>query len=137
MIFVDLLTAFIIAAFLSWLFYLATEGRKRRKVGLFWIFLILFFSSWAGGIWIKPIGPAWWGIHWLSFLLAGSVVTLILIIAVPRRPPRGRHETLDMLESIEREREVEQAAYFTLNIFFWGLLILLFLAILFRYAFGI
>ena len=133
MLIFDLFTAIVVSIFMTWLFYLATGGKKRRKVGIFWVFIILIFTTWAGGVWIKPIGPAWWGLHWLSFILTGSVVTLILIITVPRKPPKGRHETLDMLEEIEREREVEEAAYFTLSIFFWVLVILLLLAIIFRY----
>ncbi|MDY6827682.1 MAG: hypothetical protein SVV67_11095 [Bacillota bacterium] len=139
MIFLDLSTALIISVFMTWLFCLATGAGdgKRRKIGLFWIFVILIFTTWAGGVWIKPIGPALCGIHWLSFLLTGSVVTLILIIAIPRTAPRGRHETIDMLESIEQKREVKQAAYFTLSLFFWVLLFLLILAILLRYIIGI
>ena len=134
MLFLDLFTAIMVSILMTWLFYLATGGKQRRKVGLFWILVILIFTTWAGGVWIKPIGPAWWGLHWLSFILTGAVVTLILIITIPRKPPKGRHETLDMLEDIELEREVEEAAYFTLSIFFWVLIILLLAAILLRYV---
>ena len=83
---------------------------------------------------MKPFGPAVWGIHWLSFLLVGVVVALVLAVARPRPKPQGRQQTIEMLERMEQKREVEQAAWITLTIFFWVLVLTLLSAIIFRYV---
>jgi hypothetical protein len=113
-----------------------TRGAGRRT-GLIWLFLVIFLATWAGGIWLKPFGPTLWGTHWLAFLLVGLVVFLFLIIVIPRKAPRGRYETLDMLDRIEQEKELEEVAYITLSIFFWILLSVLVIAIILRYIIGV
>jgi len=133
MLLLELLASLTVALVLSALFALATWKRGLRK-GLFWVFLILFLSTWAGGVWMKPFGPAVWGIHWLSFLLVGVVVALVLAVARPRPKPQGRQQTIEMLERMEQKREVEQAAWITLTIFFWVLVLTLLSAIIFRYV---
>ena len=132
MFILEFLIAVCVSLVLSALFILAT--RRRDKGGdLLWLFIIIFLATWAGGIWLKPIGPTIWGIHWLAFLLAGIFVLLLLAIFIQRRPPSGRRETLDMLERIAKEREVESVTYVTLSAFFWILLAALIIAIIIRY----
>jgi hypothetical protein len=128
--------AFVIALLLTGVYMLVTRGAGRRT-GLIWLFLVIFLSTWAGGIWLKPFGPTLWGIHWLTFLLAGLIVVLLLITVVPRKAPRGRYETLDMLDRIEQEKELEKIAYLALGIFFWILLTALVAAIFLYYVFGL
>jgi hypothetical protein len=128
--------SFILAVLLTGLYMLVTWGAGRRT-GLIWLFLIILLATWAGGVWLKPFGPTLWGIHWLAFLLVGLVVFLFLIIVLPRKAPRGRHETLDMLDRIEQEKELEEVAYITLSIFFWILLSVLIIAIVLRYVIGV
>jgi hypothetical protein len=123
-----------IAVLMTGLYMLLTRGAGRRT-GLIWLFLIILLTTWAGGIWLKPFGPTLWGTHWLSFLLVGAVVICIFII-IPGKGPRGRQETLDMLERVERAKELEQVAYVTLSIFFWILLSVLLSAIILRYVIG-
>jgi hypothetical protein len=128
--------SFIIAVFFTGLYVLLTRGDGRRT-GLIWLFLTIFLITWAGGIWLKPFGPTFWGIQWLTFLLSGLVVVLFLIIAVPRKAPRGRHETIDMLERIEEEKALEKATFLTLSLFFWILLALLVAAIILHQIIGV
>lgn len=132
MLFLELIAALFVALILSGVFALATR-RGRRKTGFFWLFLIIFLATWAGGIWIRPFGPILWGIHWLAFLLIGLVMALVLALSATDKFPRGRHETLNMLERIEQEKEVEKITYVTLSIFFWILVTVLIVAIIFRY----
>jgi len=131
----ELSAALIVAVILSALFALATRKRGLRK-GLFWLFLILFLATWSGGVWVKPFGPVLWGVRWLSFLVVGAVIALILAVGQSRsrRKPQGRQETIDMLEKIKEERELEQVAWVTLTIFFWVLVLTLLAAIVFRYV---
>jgi len=134
MILLEILAALLVSLVLSALFALATWKRGKRQ-GLVWLFLIIFFATWAGGLWMRPFGPTLWGIHWLSFLLVGVLVALILAASQARPKPRGRDETIEMLESMRQRREVEQVAWVTLTIFFWVLMLALLSAILFRYVF--
>ena len=131
-LFLDLITALIVALILSGLFAWATQ-RAGRKTGLIWIVLLMFFATWAGGVWLKPFGPTLYGVHWLSFLTIGIIVALVLAVLTPQPGPRGRHETLDMLERIEQEKELEKVAYITLSVFFWILLAVLVLVLVIRY----
>jgi hypothetical protein len=134
MIILEVLIALTISLLLSSVFALATR-RGGRRTGLFWLFLIIFLAAWAGGIWLRPFGPTLWGIHWLAFLLVGLILALIIAVSAPGRPPKGRHETLDMLERIRKEKEMEKLAYITLNTFFWVVVLALFVVIIIRYIF--
>ncbi len=136
MIIPDLLISLILALLLTGLFMLTTRKAGWKK-GSIWIFLIIFLITWAGGLWLKPFGPALWGIYWLPFLLTGLVVFLTLLIFSPPRPLRGRQETLDMLERAEQRKELEEVTYITFNLFFWILLLLLVAAIILRYVAGV
>jgi Ca2+/Na+ antiporter len=134
MLLLELLVALLVSLVLSAVFALATWKRGKRK-GLVWLFLLIFFATWAGGLWMRPFGPTFWGIHWLSFLLVGLVVALILAASQARPKPRGRNETIEVLEKMRQKREAEQVAWITLTIFFWVLLFSLLSAIVFRYLF--
>ena len=128
----DLLIALTVAFFISAPLIIAT-GRRGRRKGIFWLFLIIFTATWAGGIWIRPFGPTFMGVPWSGFLVAGLVFVLILASFFPQKPPEGRQETLEMLEQIEQEDNFEQVVYITLNLFFWLLLCVLIIAIISRY----
>jgi len=127
-----LLIALAVAFFMSALFILATRRHGRRK-GFFWLFLIVFTATWAGGIWIIPFGPTLMGVPWLVFFLVGLIFMLILALLLHQKPPQNRQETLEMLEEIEQEENLDQVAYFTLSLFFWVLLCILIVAIIIRY----
>lgn len=132
MIILEVLIALSVSLLLSSVFALATR-RGGRRTGLFWLFLIIFLATWAGGIWLRPFGPTLWGIHWLAFLSVGLILALILALSAPGKPPKGRHETLEMLERIRKEKEMEKFAYITLNTFFWVVILALFVVIIIRY----
>ena len=136
MVVAEFFVSFIVAVILTGLYMLVTRG-ARRRTGLIWLFLIIFLATWAGGIWLRPFGPTLWGIHWLVFLLVGLIIVLFLVILIPQKAPRGRQETLDMLDRIEEEKQLEKFTYITLSIFFWILLSLFAIAIILRYTIGV
>jgi hypothetical protein len=136
MVIAEFLVSLIIAVLLTGLYMLVTR-RGGQRTGLIWLFLIIFLATWAGGTWLRPFGPSLWGVNWLAFLLVGLVIVLVLFIVLPRKAPRGRRETLDMLDRIEQEKELEQVTYVTLSIFFWVLLSVLVMAIILRYIIGV
>jgi len=49
-----------------------------EPVSVFAMLLILFLATWAGGIWLVPIGPRLWGVAWGSFVVVGLVVALLI-----------------------------------------------------------
>ncbi|MFZ7127616.1 MAG: hypothetical protein ACOWWM_15780 [Desulfobacterales bacterium] len=125
----------LLAAFVAVIVSLAYAGigRRRRRTGFIWFFLIVLAATWAGGVWLKPFGPMWLGVHWVPFSVVGLVFLLLVLAFVPQRPPEGRHETLDKLEEIAREKQLEEVTYVTLGTVFWALLIILLLAVTARY----
>lgn len=130
---VEVFVALLVALLVSVLFGLAMRRKMARK-GFFWFFLIVFLATWAGGIWIGPLGPSFRGIYWLPFVLVAIMVGFFLAAVAPRRAPRGRIETLEMLEEIEQERKLERLTYISFGLFFWLALFVLIAAIIVRYA---
>ena len=113
--------AFIVAVALAALISLGLR-RGNRWVQFTGLFIIIFFVTWAAGIWIMPIGPAFWGTTWIPFLVAGIVVTLLLAaLSFPFRQTPVK----------SGEAEVENRL---LNIFFWFLLAILISVIVANYV---
>jgi hypothetical protein len=136
MVIPEFFASFIIAVLITGLYMFMTREAGQRT-GLIWLFLIIFLAIWAGGIWLRPFGPMVWGIHWIVFLSVGLIIVLFLFILIPRKAPRGRQETLDMLDRIEEEKKLEKVAYITLSVFFWVLLSVLVIAIILHYTIGV
>jgi uncharacterized membrane protein len=107
MILGDFLIALVIALFFT--IVLVVSGQKHRSwKRIITIFLIMLFASWAGGVWITPVGPAFLGIYWVSFLIVALILALIMetisaLHAVPedidKRETRKKEESLEILIS--------------------------------------
>ena len=70
----------------------------------------------------------------MPFLAIGLLFANFVILFGSRKPPHGRHETLDKLEEIAQERKLEKITYVTLSAFFWVVLFTLLVAIFIRYV---
>ena len=130
---VEFFVALFIAILVSVVFSFALRRRIPRR-GFFWFFLILLLATWAGGMWIGPLGPTFRGIYWLPFVLVAILVGFFLFAVAPRRAPTSRIETLEMLEEIGRERRLEKLTYISFGLFFWIALLTLITVIIVRYA---
>lgn len=108
--------------------------RQGPRGGFFWFFLIILLATWAGGIWIAPIGPMLWGVYWLPFIFIAFIFSVILSISSHHRKPRTREETLKEIEDARKGEALEELTYVTLNLFFWFLLAALATAIVIRYV---
>jgi hypothetical protein len=135
MIAIEFFVAFIVALILSTLFVLTTEKGIRKKNPI-WLFLFIFLITWAGGIWMIPIGPILYGVRWLPFVLVGLIAVLLFVALSHNRLPKDRLETLEMLDRIEQGKEIEQVTYITLSLFFWVLVMGLIAAIVLHYVRG-
>jgi hypothetical protein len=129
---IELIVSLVVALALSVGFVLATRNQGRRR-GFLWLFLLIFVATWAGGIWLQPIGPTIGGIRWLQFLVSGLVIVGLMALFTPNRPPRSRRETLDKLAQLRNIKVLEQATYFALGILFWVILAGFIVAIVIRY----
>jgi Ca2+/Na+ antiporter len=132
MIIKEFLTSVTVALLVCVIFALVTR-RNIRRTGFGWFFLFVLIATWAGGVWLRPFGPSWGDIRWLQFLIAGLVVVLLFALFAPLKAPRGRHETIDQLQEIARQKELQKVTYMTLGIVFWVVLVILIAAIAIRY----
>jgi hypothetical protein len=128
MLIADLIVALAVAFILSLLFVpLLGWGRHEEAAGsglggaLLFFFFVVFLAAWAGGSYIRPIGPPVFGVYWLGFLLVGIVIALVLSAAVP---PHVR-----WTGGGERSRAVR------FGVFFWALTVALLLTIALAYVF--
>lgn len=134
----DVLFSFIIALIGSFVAALVLRKGMPRK-GFWLFFLVIFLATWAGGVWGRSSVESWVSKTWLPFLVSGVISALVFSWLAPGRPSVDRDsvldkkETMEMLEEIEQQREMEELAYITVNIFFWVVVILLLGAIVLRY----
>ena len=136
MLFVDVLFALLVAVLLSMLFLPLAAPYRERAGGssgaLLFFFLVLFFATWAGGVWLTPVGPALWGGYWLPFVLIGLFVALLLAAAAePTRRDYLRRKTAPV-----QEAEAETVAVTFFGVLFWILMIGLAVAVIARYLSG-
>jgi Ca2+/Na+ antiporter len=126
MFLIDAVFVFFVVLLVASMFWIGT-GRFGPWPEVFWILVLMFFGTWAIGSWFRPMGPAAWGVFWLSYVIAAVAIALLLAAATPRRPrpstrPPGETE------------EADQAAATTINAFFWLALVLAIAAVIGRYV---
>lgn len=86
-------------------------------------FLILFLTTWAGGMWLQPVGPVIGEVAWVPFVAVGVLVALVLAAAAtPYRTTRPPRRTTS-------EESTATAAAAVFGIFFWFLILALLFAI--------
>jgi hypothetical protein len=135
MIFKEFLMSLVVALIGCVIFALVTRSRTRRT-GFGWFFLFVLMATWAGGVWIRPFGPALADIRWLQFLVVGLLAVLLVALFAPLKTPRGRHDTLDQMEEMARQKQVEKMTYIALGAVFWLVLSVLIWAVIAHYALG-
>jgi Ca2+/Na+ antiporter len=133
MILKEFVVSLTVALLVCVVFALITRSNVRRT-GFGWFLLFVVLATWAGGVWLRPFGPSWGDIRWLQFLIAGLLVLLLFALFAPFKAPRGRHETIEQLQEIARQKEVQKVTYVTLGIVFWVVLVILIAAIAIRYV---
>jgi hypothetical protein len=135
MILKEFLMSLVVALIVCVIFALVTRSRTRRT-GFIWFFLFVLMATWAGGVWIRPFGPALAEIRWLQFLVVGLLAVLLVALFAPLKPPRGRHETLDQLEDVAEQKQLAKMTYIALGAVFWVILCVLIWAVIANYALG-
>lgn len=116
--------ALIISIFLTLLFSATFKSRGPFR-GLAIFFLVIFLATWAGHLWITPMGPVFMGIAWLPLFFV-AIIFAILMLAV------SQHHSAGVKESRE-EKAMEEASVVAIGLFFWILLIALAVSIALGY----
>jgi hypothetical protein len=131
----EFVTALIVAIFFSVLLVFALGWERPDRKGILhtigYVFIIIFLFTWAGGVWLTPLGTTIGSVRWLPFFIVGFIVTLMLITLIPPRRRRDR-STIEVVEKNGDERINRETAK-VLNIFFWVLVIILVITIVTHY----
>ena len=127
MLAIDLLLALFLGLLLAlMLTYPLNRGGPGPLGGLLFFFLMLFVAIWAGGIWLRPVGPPVGGVSWLGFVAVAVALALILAALTPaRRPPP--------VPPASNEARSAEVAALTLSIFFWIAMVALLFVIALHY----
>lgn len=98
--------------------------RDERWQDIFLIFFLIFLASWAGGLWLAPIGPLVWGVSLVPFLVTGVLFALLLAMG----GGVSRRSTSEGMRAAEQATEVVAVSILT-----WTLVALLLLSIVIHY----
>lgn len=131
MFWAELVIALIVALLITLIFGVIIgiqwPGRTGVRPSLILFFILVFLSTWVGGIWTEPFGPTILGVSWIPFVLVGLIIALIIAAAIPPRKPVSRQEAI-------RQAEAESETRTVLGFFFWLLLVLLVAALIIYYV---
>ena len=119
MVLLDVTFALVIAVVVAAIF---TWGLGRPGPwGSFVLFVVLLFlATWAIGSWVEPIGPSFWGVAWVPWVL-GALLVGLLVAAVPA----GRQAR----PNSSSPEDKEAMAAVAVSGLFWVLILLLMLAV--------
>ncbi|MFW5733797.1 MAG: hypothetical protein ACOCWR_01940 [Oceanidesulfovibrio sp.] len=126
---------FLIALIMALAVMLVTRGFRRRGPwpAMWPLVVIILLTSWAGGMWITPVGPTLWGAPLLPFAAAAILIALFFA-ALPKRPQEKIREEETQVELVTSEEQHEREHQdYVLGWVFWFLAVLLMLAIIIRY----
>ena len=123
MIFGEFLIALIISLFFT-IVLVASSQKHRSWKKIITIFFILLFASWAGGVWITPVGPAFLGIYWLSFFLVALILALILETVSALHASPSDVDDKDTLKEEESLEVLISISFLLLLIIFIGVIII-------------
>jgi hypothetical protein len=114
-LFADLLAALALGLIMVWgaSYVFATKGPWNN---LLWFFLVVALFAWAGGIWLVPFGPRWFGIGWMPIFF----MALLAVLLVTASSPRG-------VVSAKKKKQMlaDDETKSALDIVFWLLIIFL------------
>ena len=101
-------------------------GRKGPWGSMWTFFLVLFLTLSTVSIYVAPIGPVYWGIAWIPIVVAGIIVTLLLMAAMPHPVHKDARGDSDASEVYAKP----DFPVTPVGRFFWVLVILFVIAII-------
>jgi hypothetical protein len=124
MFIVDLVVALAFGLIIVWLISIVFSTRGPWGSFL-WFFLVVSLFAWAGGVWLVPFGPRWWGIGWLPIIFMGFLVSMLLTAASPRIPRKRRNSQEETIAEVESKVVIDTI--------FWVMIICLLFFGIFHY----
>lgn len=125
MLFAYILFSVLVGVLLTAILLLGLQRQRTWREFLIF-FMVIFLAAWAGGLWVKQVGPSAWGVYWVPFLFTGLIFALLLAATAPPRMPRSLPE---QVEQARQEKKIERE----LGWLFWLLIAALIATILVRY----
>jgi hypothetical protein len=99
---------------------------RRGPWGTAWtFFLVLFLALWIVSLYVRAVGPVYYGIAWLPIVIAGLLLTLLLIAVVPDANNR-KNESVQGDLTIDQRSDINNSG---VGRFFWVLIVLMVAAI--------
>lgn len=114
MFFIEFLFAMIFSFIVVAFFTMAGSKGPWNNLGT--LFLVVLLVTWAGGVWISPVGPTLFGAYWLPFFFMAALLALLLLNLIPHKDVQL---TKPPEEELEKKDSPEIAAIATLGIAFW------------------
>ncbi len=123
----EIIGAILIAVLVGFLFYYLFKSKG--PWGSAWTFiLILFVGIWFLAALTDPIGPVYWNIAWLDFLIFALLFALLLSAATPTAVDRERLRKY--YSNQPKETADPDAAAVAVGIWFWVTILFFFFAAL-------
>jgi hypothetical protein len=120
----DVILALVLATLFATIF--GVMGRSREGVpGALPIFILFFLFAWAGGLWLRPIGPPLFGRYWVPGLLMVALIFLLLAALA------GRSSRTD--KDMTEQKEIKYSTAAAVGTLFWLLVGVLLIAVIFGY----
>jgi amino acid transporter len=126
--FAVVLASLVIALLLTFVFSAVYRSDGGAWSALWTFFALIFLFGLAGGLWMRPYGPVYWGIPWIGIIVWAVLISLLLAFAA--RPRTPRRPTTTVVDGAEEAQDQKTA----LNAFFWVLIALLLIAIVLAFT---
>jgi hypothetical protein len=111
MFWIDLLLALIVGVVLTLVFVFVVRRRGPWESTLLF-FILVFLGAWAGGLWLKPVGPPYNGFYFINYIVAGLILAVLIAAAGPASKKESRKKielkTQDELMKEKNQREIKR-----------------------------
>jgi hypothetical protein len=109
----------------------AALGRKGPWGAAWSLFLVLFLGLWLVTLFLRAVGPVYYGIAWVPLLIAGVLLALLLVAAIPDanhwRDASIRNTDSGKVGDVREDRQLSGSG---VSGFFWVLIMLMVMAII-------
>lgn len=104
---------------------------RRGPWGSAWtFFLVIFLALWIVSIYIRSVGPVYYGIAWMPIIIAGTLLALLLAAAIPDANHWRDRNIRERKESPADSGEAALLPQTGAGRFFWILILLMIMAII-------
>lgn len=132
MLLLDFAIAVIFTLLITTLLASSMRGEDVTWFSAFFFLTFLYLPLiWAGGVWLRPVGPLIYDINLLGF---ASVALILLLFGYALMAPSGRKYGEHIIRRDEGEKRHRASNAFAFSVFAWSVLTLAFIALLMHYA---